>query len=150
MCDVYYYEIFKREFFDLYLFIFLWGPLFSRRRRRPVVIRARDLFCRFLRMCDVRPSNLFGSRVECNSWLAPLPKSQTGKWLASACRSIDNIPHPKKVNRITAVPFFPIESRKERTYLMTIWQFTFDWNSILLMMCKFLTKKVMENRWISL
>ena len=28
MCDVYYYEIFKREFFDLYLFIFLWVRYF--------------------------------------------------------------------------------------------------------------------------
>ena len=105
------WNIQKRVFRFVFIYFFV-GPLFSRRRRR-VVIRARDLFCRFLRMCDVCPSNLFGSRVECNSWLAPLPKSQTGKWLASACRSIDNTKKKKKVNRITAVPFF-LSSQEKR------------------------------------
>lgn len=104
---------YSKESFSICIYLFfLWGPLFSRRRRRPVVIRARDLFCRFLRMCDVRPSNLFGSRVECNSWLAPLPKSQTGKWLASACRSIDNIPHPKKSESNHSGPFFSYRVKK--------------------------------------
>jgi hypothetical protein len=56
--------------------------------------------------------------------LCPSPKPGSG-WRRRVAQSII-YPTQKKVNRITAVPFFPIESRKERTYLMTIWQFTFD------------------------